>query len=189
MSTLSTRDRWLAAALPAIAVFLAGWVFYLRQAAKEVSLLERRVENQGPLQARQDLVSRARAGQAGLENTVARFRDASPPAGAVFNRSLALQHISRLCETHRLNLSETKLEPGDGKLPAALKTAALSLTNSTAGTPPQVWRIGLGGSYSNVMKLLEGLQQAEALIVPLNLSMQADKNERKPATWALTLWL
>ena len=182
MSTLSTRDRWLAAALPAVAVFLAGWVFYLRPAAKEVSLLERRVENQGPLQARQDLVSRARAGQAGLENIVARLRDASPPAGAVFNRSLALQHISRLCETHRLNLSETKLEPGDGKLPAALKTAALSLTNNTAA-------IGLGGSYANVMKLLEGLQQAEALIVPLNLSMQADKNERKPATWALTLWL
>ena len=86
-------------------------------------------------------------------------------------------------------MSETKLEPGDGKLPAALKTAALSLTHNTAATPPQVWRIGLGGSYSNVMKLLEGLQQAEALIVPLNLSMQADKNERKPATWALTLWL
>lgn len=189
MSTLPTRDRWLAAALPALVVLLAGWVFYIRPAAKEASLLERRVENQGSLQARQDMVSRARAEQSQLESAVARLREAPPPVGAVFNRNLAMQHISRLCETNLLSLSETKLEPGDGKLPAALKTAALLLTKNSGGTPPQVWRIEMSGSYSNVMKLLDGLQQANALIVPLNLSMQADKNERKPATWAMTLWL
>lgn len=189
MNTLPTRDRWLAAALPALVVLLAGWIFYLRPVAKEVSLLERRVENQGPLDARQDMVSRARAGQAELEKTVADLRENRPLASAVFNRNLAMQSISQLCETNGVSLSETKLEPGDGKLPPALKTAALLLTNHAGGTPPQVWRIELGGSYANVMKLLDGLKKAEALIVPLNLSMKADKSERKPATWAMTLWL
>lgn len=189
MSTLPTRDRWLAAALPALVVLLLGWMFYIRPAAKEVSLLERRVENQGLLQARKDMVAQARSGQAELEKSVARLREARPAGGAVFNRNLAMQSISRLCETNNLSLSETKLEPGDSKLPAALKTAALNLTTSAGGTPQQVWRIELGGSYANVMKLLEGLKKAEALIVPLNISMKADKTERKPAAWAMTLWL
>jgi hypothetical protein len=37
--------------------------------------------------------------------------------------------------------------------------------------------------------MLEGLKKAEALIVPLSLSMQTDPRERKPATWTMTLWL
>ncbi len=189
MSPLPTRDRCLAAALPALIVFLVGWLLYIRPVSKEVSLLERRVENQGPPQARHELVSRARTAQSELEMTIARLQEARPAAGAVFNRNLAMQHISRLCETNYLSLSETKVEPGDAKLPPALKTAAPALTNHTSGTLPQVWRIELRGSYSNVMKLLEGLQKADALVVPLSLTMQADKNERKPATWAITLWL
>ena len=189
MSNLSTRDRWLSAALPALVILLVGWVYFLRPAAKETSLLARRVEGQGSLQAQQDRISRARASQAELQQTVARLRDAPPPAGAVFNRNLAMQHISQLCETHLLTLTATKAELGDGRLPAALKTAALSLPTTAGATPPQVWRIELAGSYGNVLKMLEGLKKAEALIVPLSLSMQTDPRERKPATWTMTLWL
>jgi hypothetical protein len=189
MNTLPTRDRWLAAALPALLILLSGWLFTIRPAAKEVSLLERRVENQGTLQTRLDMVSNARAGQAELEKNLARLRETLPPPGSVFNRNIAMQQISQLCETHRLSLSETKLELGDGKLPASLKTAETSLIKSASGPPPQVWRIELVGSYSNVMKLLDGLQHTQALIVPLKVFMQADKNERQPTTWAMTLWL
>lgn len=189
MSTLPTRDRWLGAALPALIVFLAGWVWILRPAAKDVSLLERRVQNQGPLQSRHELVALARAGQAELEKSVGRLREVSPPLSSVFNHNLAMQTLSQLCESHHLSLDKTQLEPGDGKLPPALKSTALSLAKQPGGTPPQVWRLELSGSYSGVLKLLAGIQNAEALIVPLSISMQTAKNNRLPAAWTITLWL
>ena len=189
MNPLSLRDRWLAAALPALVILLVGWVFYLRPAEKAISLLAQRVENQGSLQAKQDMISLARNQQASLETTVAQLRDARPPAGVVFNRNLAMQQISRECDAHGLSLTETKLNPSDAQLPAALRTAALSLNHPPGATLPQIWQIELTGTYGNVMKLLGGLQDADALIVPLNLSMTTDKRERKPTSWTLTLWL
>lgn len=189
MSTLSTRDRWLGATLPALVILLIGWIYYLRPAGKEIALLKRQVEGQGSLEDQLDRVALARANQAKLEETVAKLRNVRPPATAVFNRNLAMQQISKLCLTHTLSLGNTKLEAGDGRLPPVLKTAALALTQHTGATSPEVWRIDLTGSYGNVVKMLEGLKNAEALIIPLSISMKADPRERKSTCWTMTLWL
>ena len=189
MSTLSIRDRWLAATLPALVILFIGWVYYVRPASKQIAILTRQVEAQGPLEDQLDRVALARTSLAELEKTVTQLRTVRPPATAVFDRNLAMQQISKLCRAHTLSLGGTKLEAGDGRLPPALKSAALALTHQAATTPPEVWRIDLTGSYSNVVKMLEGLKNADALIIPLTVSMKSDARERKPTCWTLTLWL
>jgi hypothetical protein len=188
MNALTTRDKWLAAALPALVTLLGGWIFVTRPATRELASLRQRVENQGPLIARQALVAGAQADRADLEKVIAEKRTESTEHEGVFDRNWALQQVSRLCAAHGLSLNATAPEPG-GKLPPALQEASTAYLRVPNAAPPQVWRIELSGSYPGVLKLLEGLQNSKPLIVPLNLSMQADKNERKPATWVLTLWL
>ena len=187
MSALTLRDKWLAAALPAMLVLLCGWIFFLRPANRDLVKLRQRVENQGPLIARQALVVRAQTDRDDLEKATADQRSA-PVEEGVFDRNFAMQQVSQLCAEHGLSLNATVLEPA-GKLPPALQEAASALSRVANATPPQVWRIELSGSYPGMVKLLGGLQKTKPLIVPLNLSMEADKNERKPAKWVLTLWL
>ena len=188
MTALTTRDKWLAAALPTLVTLLVGWIFFLRPAARDLASLRQRVENQGPLVARQALVARAQADRADLEKAITEKRHASPEDASAFDRNWAMQQVSVLCATHGLSLNATGPEP-NGKLPPALQEAIPAFVRTPDSTPPQVWRIELSGSYTGVLKLLEGLQKSKPLIVPINLSMQADRNERKPATWVLTLWL
>lgn len=188
MNALTIRDKWLAAALPALVTLLGGWFFFIRPANRELASLRQRVENQGPLSARQLLAAQAQADRADLEKIIAEKRASQSEDEGVFDRNWALQQVSVLCATLGLSLNATAPEPA-GKLPPALQDATAAFLRLPNSTPPQVWRIELSGSYSSVLKLLEGLQKSKPLIVPLNLSMQVDKNERKPATWVLTLWL
>lgn len=184
---MTTRDKWLAAFLPALVLLLVGWFVFLRPANRTLAGLRQRVENQGPLSHRQAQAARAQAERADLEKTLAALRQPAPAESAVFDRNAALQQVSELCAKHGLGLNGTSAEAG-GKLPPTLQTAAAGLAKAGT-TPPQVWRIELSGTYPGVQKLVEGLQQTKPLIVPLNLSMTVDKNERRPAHWVLTLWL
>lgn len=183
---MTTRDKWLASILPALVTLLIGWIFFLRPSGRELTNLRQRVENQGPLIARQALVTRAQVDLADLEAAIAARRSVAPTEDGVFDRNAAMQQVSVLAAASELSLNAAALEPG-GRLPPALQEATAALAQHA--TPPQVWRIELTGNYPGVVKLLGGLQKAKPLIVPLSLSMEADKNERKPAKWVLTLWL
>ncbi|RYD82788.1 MAG: hypothetical protein EOP84_08900 [Verrucomicrobiaceae bacterium] len=188
MAQLTTRDKWLAAALPAMVTLLAGWLFVTRPAGRELSILRQRVESQGPLATQLALVVRAQEERSDLEKLITEKRNAVPEDEAVFNHNLALQQVSVLCATHGLSLNSTLPETG-GRLSSPLEEASVSLRRAPNATQPQVWRIELSGHYPSILKLLQDLQRTKPLIVPLNLSMQANKNVRKPATWVLTLWL
>jgi hypothetical protein len=187
MSAMSIRDKWLAAALPAMVTLLLGWLIFLRPAQRETATLRQRVINQGPISARQALVTRAQAERADLEQTLAERRTAPREEDGVFDRNWAMQQVSLLCATHGLSLNATALESG-AKLPPALQEATAALQRG-GGTSPQVWRIEVSGAYASVVRLLVGLQKTQPLIVPLNLSMKAGRTERQPALWTLSLWL
>lgn len=188
MNTMTARDKWLAAALPALLTLLIGWFFFFRPAGRETNGLRQRVENQGPLSARQALVAMAQKEREDLEKAVADRRNTPATEVGVFDRNSAMQQVSLLCDANGLSLNATALEPG-GKLPPALQEATVALTRTANATPPQVWRIELSGGYPSIVKLLDGFQRAKPVIVPLNLSMESGKNERIPAKWVLTLWL
>jgi hypothetical protein len=186
MSAMTARDKWLAAALPALLTLLIGWFFFLRPASREIAALRQRVENQGPLSTRQALAKAAQAECAELEKSVAEKRRAPAAEDGVFDRNWAMQQVSLLCAAHSLSLNSTAPEQ-NGKLPPELQEASAAMTGNA--TLPQVWRIELSGPYPGMVKLLDGLQRAKPLIIPLNLSMETGKNERQPAKWVLTLWL
>lgn len=186
MNTMNSRDKWLAAALPAMLTLLLGWLIWLRPAGREVGQLRQRVRNQGTRDSQQTLLAVAQATRSELEKTLSDKRGAIPNDQSVFDRNWAMQQVSVLCDANSLSLEKSTAETA-APLSPALKEALPAVTRN--GTPPQVWRLELSGSYPNVVKLLDGLRKAKPLIIPLNLSMQTGKTERHPTKWVLTLWL
>lgn len=186
MSTMTTRDKWLASALPAMLTLLVGWLMFIRPASREAAILRQRVESQGSLDSRRAQVSRAEAEGADLKKDVDEKRNPSVGELGVFDRNWAVQQVSLFCDAHGLSLEKASPDPA-AQLSPALRESLPAV--SLHGTVPQIWRIEFSGTYPKVVKLLASLQQAKPLIVPLNLSMQAGKTERQPASWVLTLWL
>ena len=189
MTPRTTREKWLLSILPAFGVFVIGWVFFLRPAHQTVAILRKRVEQQGSLSAKQALVAQAQAERASLEKAVAARRAAA--AGNEepgFDRNWAMQQVSLLCAANDLSLN-TAAPDTSAKLPPALKDATAALTRNGKATQPQVWRIELTGGYTGMVNLLDGLQKAKPLIVPLTVSMETARTERRPSKWVLTLWL
>ena len=187
--TRSNRDRWLAATLPAWLVLLVGWALVIRPQLQEVDSLRKRVENQGTPAALRDQANRLRAEATEREAAVAERRKALEAATRTFGQNAAMGEISALCEAQGLSLDASTAEISTSRLPAVLQSAATSFAGLPGATIPQTWRLELRGSYSGVLKLLDGLGKAKPLVVPLSLSMVSDKNERRPASWVLILWL
>jgi hypothetical protein len=186
-ATMTSRDRWLAAALPAMLLALLGWLWLLRPAAREVALLEQRVVNQGPIETQQALLAAAEAELADWEKTIAGKRAQVTAEAPVFDRNEAMKQISKLCAEGGLSLD--KFAPDrSGQLPAALKAAQAALAVE-GGSRPQLWRLEFSGSYPAVLRLLAAMRDLKPLVVPLNVSMQAGQTDRHPAAWVLALWL
>ncbi len=188
MTLKSNTDRWLAASLPAIIILLLGWFLFLNSASKERSLLVRRLENMGDLAGKRQLTEAARQDLADLNDELSRLRAKLDSDRIGFDRSLAMRRISMLCETHGLQIGQTSVEKGANRLPPALKAAETNFTTAD-GQPPQVWRVELAGSYPAVTRLLMDLASTAPMLVPLNLTMEADPKERRPPTWNLYVWL
>jgi len=186
-STLTTRDRWLAAALPGMALLLLGWLLLLRPAARELALLEQRVLNQGPIDTQQALLAAAEAELADWEKTLTEKRAQAAAEAPLFDRNEAMKQVSQCCA--ELGLSLDKFAPDrSGQLPPPLKQALPMLTEA-GGSSPQLWQLEFTGSYPAALKLLTALRDLRPLVVPLNVSMQLGQTDRHPASWLLTLWL
>lgn len=186
-STLTTRDRWLAAALPSMALLLISWLLLLRPAARELALLEQCVLNQGPIETQQALLAAAEAELADWEKTLNEKRALTAAEAPRFDRNEAMKQVSQCCA--ELGLSLDKFAPDlSAQLPQKLKLAQSKLA-ATEGSSPQLWHLEFHGSYPAVLKLLVALRDLKPLVVPLNVSMQMGKTDRHPTSWVLTLWL
>ena len=186
MSPKTLREKWMLALLPAILTLLLGWaIFY---SPKDGEVLRKHVESQGPLSARQARVALAQAEAAALEKTIAQKRAALTADPGGFDRNHAMQQVSELCAAQGLSLNAAKVD-ATARLPKALDAASGSMLHNPAATEPQVWRFELSGSYAAMQRLLEGLQRAQPMIVPLCISMDTRKNGHHPQKWVLTLWL
>ncbi len=188
MTLKSDSDRWIAATLPAILVFLSGWFLFLRNDSKERDLLERRIVNMGDLGAKHLLTESAKRDLADLAGEKSRLRENLDAEKLGFDRSLAMSRISALCEANGLQIGQTSIEQGSNRLPVSLKAVESKFTTSD-GQPPQVWRLELAGSYPAVTRLLMDLASSAPMMVPLNFTMEADPKERRYPTWNLYIWL
>lgn len=188
MTLKSDTDRWLAAALPAILILLLGWFVFLHPLSNERNLLARRLENMGGLAGKRNASELARRDLSDLNAELSRLQADLDSLRIGFDRSLAMRRISALCETHGLQIGQTSVEKGANRLPPALKSVE-SKFSTVDGKPPEVWRVELAGSYPAVTRLLMDLASTAPMLVPLNLTMEADPKERRQPTWNLYLWL
>lgn len=186
MKPRTTREKWMLALLPVVLTLLLGWAFFVRPADKQLALLKQRVAAQGSAAAKRAQIDRARQERTSLEKTLKARQQAAEAEENTFDRNAAMQEVSALCSACGLSLNKTEQDL-TGKLPKNLQEAASAL--GEGATPPQLWKLEFSGAYPEVIRLLDGLQKARPLIVPLAVSMQSGKTERTPASWVLTLWL
>ncbi len=188
MTLRSDSDRWLAAALPAIAILLSGWLFLLKAASAEERLLRRRIENQGSLTSRQAQIESARADLESLVSEAETLRTKTGGERPIFDRSQSLRRISVLCDALGIRIGATERDKGGSRLPAAIASAVPAMVSGDPDAP-QVWRIEISGPYPSVVKLLQDLASSSPVLVPLNLTMEGDPKERLMPVWNLYVLL
>lgn len=186
---LSVREQWMLAVLPAV---LTG-VFYFglsaSPAATEREKLRKQIASQGPLSVRLDQVRRAQEERAEISRAIAAQARADAMPGTTFDRNRALQFVSQIAQSRGLTLISSAPDSA-AKLPPSLQEAAAAATTPGGAAPTTLWRIELQGPYGSMLEMLEGLRTADTFIVPLSVTMQTPgKDQRKPLSWVLTLWL
>jgi len=188
---LTPRDKWMCAVLPAL---LTGIIFQMaltHPLDRENEGLEKQIKAQGPIAARQSALKQLDAENAQLARIAAEKRkgvQGGTEGKPGFDRTVALQQISRLCEDGGLILVSSAPDPST-KLPATFADTAKILLKPTDSSQPQVWRLEMRGSYGEFLKFLNQLASVPSLVVPLNVGMQPDANEDNPIRWTLTVWL
>lgn len=187
---LSLREKWMAALLPAIVTGLIYQFGWMRTAKTDADGLRKQIQTQGPLAARTAALQHENSEHGRLERLLATRRQ--PPTGPGqlpdFNRTAALQQISKLCEAGGLTLLASSPDNG-GKLPPSVEQVAKFLVRPGDPAAPQVWRLDLQSSYAGMVELLDGLSEAPQLIVPLGVTMQPNADETQPLIWSLTVWM
>jgi hypothetical protein len=193
--TLTPRDKWMCAVLPALLTIIVAQRAYIHPVNREIEALRKQIQAQGPLAARQAALKQAEAENSQLAALMkARSTPATPAQNGhaatahAFNRTLSLEQISKLCEAGNLTLISSSADASP-KLPPTLAQAAKVLIKPGDPSSPQVWRLELRGGYIEMMEFLDRLAQAPSLVVPLNIGMQPDADETMPITWTLSVWL
>jgi len=185
---LSMREKWMAALVPAIITGLIYQRFYQSPAQTDIEGLQKQIQSQGPLTARVAASRDAEAEHGRLERLLAAKRKPETSGRASFNRTAALQQISKLCETGGLTLLSSSPQ-ATAKLPPSIEQVQGILVRPDEPFPPQVWRLELQSSYTGMIDLLDGIARAPLLVIPLNVGMQPDPDETRPLVWTLTVWM
>jgi hypothetical protein len=185
---LSSRDKWMCAVLPALLTAIICQTAFTHPLQRENDALAGQIRAPGSLPMRQAELRQLESDHAQIVEAVAQKRKALSAAGAGFNRTVALQQISKLCEQNHLALVSSAPDAST-KLPPPIAEAAKVLVTERDTDAPQIWRLELRGSYGDFLQFLNGLGAVPPLIVPLNLSMQPDPNEDHPISWSLTVWM
>lgn len=212
--TISIRDRWLVAVLPAIATA----VFYIYGPAKtaqsrcDAVRAELQKEQAKPVDFRvfkalgedyeknQDTSAGIRA-DAPESNSVQ-----APRIGSVAeDRSDALRTISTVLKAHGLiQIKSEKEEAGTSTtMPKPISTVWNPYAEKFHAPAPELWRFELRGAYPQMQSACEELARSAAFVVPLSITMEpAVKSDVKSTDiekittarpgdlrWVLTLWL
>lgn len=191
---LSTRDKWMCAVLPALLTTIVMQRGCVRPINRDIEALQAQIQKQGPLSTRKAALKQAEAENVQLQALVNAKKIPSannavaPAAGGAFNRTLALEQISRLCEAGKLTLISSGPDT-TAKLPPSIEQAAAVLCKPTDPLLPQVWKLEIRGPYVAMVEFLKSLGNAPVMVVPINLGMQPDANETAPISWTLSVWL
>lgn len=184
---LSPRDKWMCAIIPALLTGLIYQYAFIHPVGVDIESIQKRLDTQGPLAARQAALKQAEADHAQLLHRVADMK--KPGITRLhFNRTAALQQISKLCESGGLTLVSSSPDTA-AKLPPSIDQVASLLASPADSLPPQIWRLELQGSYPAMVEFLDGLGATPTLVVPLNLGLQPNAEDTRPLNWTVSVWL
>ncbi len=202
--TLSARDRWLLALLPAVvtaAIYIYG-PCATERARVTKALSELQAEHDKPFDRRKLSALRAdlEQDQTALEGAKQRLSvlSAAPEqriGPAAEDRSETMRALSAILDARGLVLVkseklESDVEPALGK---KFLDAWKIYAEKTHVPAPQVWRVELRGSYPRVQQACEELARAPQFIVPLSVVMERLPKDNAGngggLKWTLTLWL
>lgn len=196
----SPRDKVLALILPAMLAGVCYIFFYywpeqkilnsqqeqliaIRQKAPgvQMQLMQKRqqlAQVDGELQALNDDMAKLE------ERWKALAGSASP------NRLAAekLEQLTGLLIRHGLTVLEVHPAKGDelARVPPALEAIAKRIGAKSGGQPPQ-YRLRLSGSYLGLLRVLEQVNDGEAIAIPISLTMK--ENEEGFREWVLVVWI
>jgi hypothetical protein len=103
----------------------------------------------------------------------------------------AIEGITALLNHNRLQLIEGQpAETGDGaRLPAALDRVATQLAEKNQRPKVQLWRLEFVGSYEDVVRALDEINDTQPLAIPVHLQMQEARLTTRLRHWTLFLWI
>lgn len=207
---MTTRDKWLAAALPAI--IAASIYLYFPGRAAQTQLTKARTE----LKAEQTQPSAVPALTAAMAeaNKLQELLDASrgqaaklalarPLAAgrgpATIDRGEPLRLISNALASRGLFLVSSERLENSAKtsLPKSIQESWTKLPEANRPPDPQIWRFEIRGSFTSFHEACHELEKSNSFIVPLSVSMEPFSKEevtKEPGLqryfkWTLTVWL
>ncbi len=189
---MTTRDRWISACFPALAVVL----IYLLASARPAWTYERQLH--GEL-ANLETPDTHRIREAGLLQEISRLRNELqtttgeslevPTVWLGRRRIGTLRHIAALCQDEGVNLLEAKPLDKSAGLHSRTREGMQKNLEKVGWMDAQEWRLTLRGHYPTVRRVIEGLAQPEVLCLPDRIEMKPDEDSSRPHTWMLNLWM
>ena len=195
--TISTRLRWLCAALPAaltLLIYLGAFARPVRRGADALRAECRRLEMPGAREAR---LARALAERERLTREQGALIGNEPAgAAALANgtnrmavcRASSLRELSRLCKQAGVTLVCAMPLPGHSPFPAAPAAAETLLLKAGWGGA-ETWQLALRGTYPAMVSLIESMAAAGFLVMPAGVGMETMADEAHANGWTLTVWI
>jgi type II secretory pathway component PulM len=200
--TLTTRERWLLVALPALAILVAYLYGFYRPQQKALTdarqALAACVSQQVPptqfalqrqtlreLEDRLDILKRQ------VPDPAAAKEAAASAVASPCGEAEAMARITGIFGRRGVVVvSCTRLAESDSgiAMPAGLGDMLTKLAGPGVGLPGGVWRVRTVGTFADVQKSLEVMAGESALVVPLGIAMEPSE-DGQTHPWSLWVWM
>ena len=197
--TITTRERWLVAAVPALIV-LAIYVYGVYQPQKAaLTDAQRKLADAdraavAPMQVaakrrilkeNQDRLVALKQGRAGT-STHPHLNGTSGPSFRPEAQSVA-RITEVLGQRNVLVVSFARLPDTDARnlMPTGMSESLKRLSGWTTGGERGVWRLETVGSFSDVRESLNAIAAQDVLVVPLGISMEPSEDGQTLHHWSI----
>ena len=197
MVTLTDRDKWLCAALPAILTLVVySWVF-ARPVWRETAAMRAELRGQEPPAVRAEHLAAAQAESAQLAGDLADLRTAvegmespavtgSQPGTAAQSRADTLRKLSGMCVPAGMTMISARKHAVEG---ASAGNDIGKLLQQMHWEVAEPWRLELRGPFGGMLRWLDGLAAAGIQALPFGLDMAPGADDVPAASWTVDLWI
>ena len=104
-------------------------------------------------------------------------------------RNEKLERLTAVFKQYGLTVLEQAEAEGKDRPPAALELVTKKFTENNTQNKPQMLRIRVAGSYTDLLGALKHLAAGEPLVVPLGMTMKEASHMTELRDWTLVVWI